>query len=252
MLFQYKPGLSWFHKLDPITKFIWVICISILSLYYDTTISQLGLLILVVVFGIAGAGLTPFEMWKGLRIPLWFTLPYFALQLLFLPGENVLVAIGSFAVTVEALDYAAAITLRLLILILASMLFIHSTNPRDVVLAAAQKLRVPYRFAFALSIALRFLPILEAEAITIKAAQRLRGLDRPQGLRPWMAMQQRYIFAVFLSAVRRVHHIAEAMELKGFGAYEDRTYRHTITIPFSGKLLMGLSGVSTILGLILL
>jgi len=251
MIYQYQAGQSFFHGIDPITKFGWLIGVSLLALLFDTGLTQLILLTVIMIMGRTLAGLTWHEMWRGMRIPFWFGLPYFFLQLIFLPGESVLFQIGSFDLTIEAIDYAAAITLRFVALVLASLLYIISTDPRHVVLALAQKLKVPYRFAFAISIALRFLPILEAEAATIQSAQRMRGLSMPTGWIDKFYWWKSFVIAIFIHAVRRVGQIADGMDMKGFGAYPDRTYVHTLEVTKKGIVFVAISGLITLLAIII-
>lgn len=246
MIYQYQRGQSFFHRIDPLSKFVWLVCVSILALVFDTGPSQLSLLLVIVVIGRALAGLTLQSMWRGMRIPFWFGVPYFFLQLLFLPGETVIVKLGSFMLTTEALNYSAAITLRFVTLVLASLLYITSTDPRHVVLALAQKLKVPYRFAFAISIALRFLPMLESEAALIRSAQRMRGMGKPVGLRDRMYWWKRFVVSVFIHAVRRVGQTADAMDSKGFGTYRERSYIHTLHISTMAIIFTLLSVVVTI------
>ncbi|WP_025027215.1 energy-coupling factor transporter transmembrane component T family protein [Caldalkalibacillus mannanilyticus] len=242
MIFQYQPGNSCFHRLDPLSKFIWLLCVSILSLWYESALIQSILFLCIVGAGIGLANMNLRSIWKGLRIPFWFGLPYFVLQLIFLPGETVLWTIGAWFLTAEALDFALAITCRLLILFLASLLYIKTTDPQDVVLVLAQKLHIPYRFAFAISLALRFLPLLESEAEQIRNAQRRRGLGQSQGIKAKLAWAKRFIFSVFVSAVRRAETTAIMMEGKGFGLHPERTYRRWITISPAG-LALSLSSV---------
>ena len=244
MMFRYEPGNSPFHRIDPLSKFVWLVSVSVLALRYASAPMQAALFCAVALQGVLLARLSLRSLWRGLRFPLWFVVPYFVLQLVFVPGETELTRVGTFVLTAEALDYAAAIALRLVTLILASLLFVATTDPRDVVLALAQKLRVPYRFAFAISIALRFVPVLEEEAELVRAAQRLRGLGEPAGLKHWLSWRKRFALAVFASAIRRVQKTAEAMEAKHFGAYRDRTYRKTVTVPPAGIVLSAVSGLA--------
>lgn len=246
MVFQFQPGSSIFHRLDPLTKFFWLICVSVLVLSFESAWIQMVLLGAVVVTGMLLADVPMRLLWRGMKIPLLFGIPYFILQLLFLPGETPLVQIGTYTLTLEALDFAAAVTIRFMTLVLASMLYIVSTDPRDVVLALAQKLRVPYRFAFAISIALRFLPILGAEAEVIRSAQWLRGYNQAKGMRNRLLWQRQYVVAIFVQAARRVQQTAHAMEAKGFGAFPDRTYIRSIQIGKSGIMFAALSGILTV------
>lgn len=247
MMFQYDPGSSLFHRIDPLSKFIWLASVSALCLATAHPWVQLALLGGLVGCGRWGAGLRFGSMWRGLRLPFFFSLPYFVLQLLFVPGETVLWSIGSLQLTEEALSFAFALTLRWQSLVLSSLLFVTSTDPRDLVLALTQQARVPYRFAFGISIALRFLPILQQEATIIRDAHRLRGLGRPAEWRAKLAAQRRYALAVFIAAVRRIETISTVMELKGFGARAERTYRRTIRFTRSGRwLAVGSVGVACV------
>jgi len=237
--FTYRNGRSWFHRLDPGSKFIWLVCASVLCLSRDGAAFQAALLLAVLLFARFAARLSPGTIWRGMRLPFWFGVPYFALQLLVLPADGPAIAFGPLAASAGALDYAAAVSLRLLTLVLAGFVWIASTEPRDAVLAMAQQLRIPYRFAFAVSIAMRFLPMLEAEAAAVRAAQRLRGYGGASWRRPRekLAAWRGFAFAVFANAIRRVQHTAETMDARGFGLHARRTYRRALVVPRSGLAL---------------
>lgn len=249
---KYQAYHSQFHRLDPLSKIVWLLCVSVLGVYFVDAASQSMLLVIVVITAFIAAKFTPVRLWKMMRLPVLLGLPYFIIQLLFYPGETEWMSFGPVVITYEALNFAAAIVMRLLILVLASMIMIVTTDPRDLVLAFAQKLRVPYRLAFAISIALQFIPILEGEAVLIREAQRLRGQGIARGLRAKIAWHVRFMKAVFIAAVRRVEQIATTMELKGFGRYDVRTYRREIVIPVTGYLLAMSSVCLTFMTIILI
>ncbi|MCR8641110.1 energy-coupling factor transporter transmembrane protein EcfT [Paenibacillus sp. N1-5-1-14] len=234
MIFQYQIGESFFHRIDPVSKLVWVIVMSILLLSYERADVQLGLFGAVGIIGLVGAKLWIRAIWRAIRIPLYIGIPYFILQLLFVSGETVIWKIGTFEITAEALDFAIAISIRFLTLILVSFLFVATTEPRMFVLALSQHLKLPYRFTFAILIALRFVPLLEKEAETIRLAQRLRGLREPKGLRNRYIAWKRFVLAVFIQAVRRAQQTANAMDTKGFGVYTDRTYLNLVPVLASG------------------
>jgi energy-coupling factor transport system permease protein len=255
MILQYRDGMSPFHRLDPGSKFVWLICVSMLSLCWETTLPQALLFFIVFAIGVIAAQLSLGMLWRAMRIPLWLGVPYFFLQLLFLPGETSLMTLGPLQLTTEALDFATAISLRLLTLVLASYLFVATTDPRDAILALTQQLRVPYRFAFAVAIALRFLPILEQEASYVRAMQQLRGQGQPN--KWWNGMARfrefrRFAFTVFKNAIRRVHSIALTMESRAFGRYPTRTFRRELVVTLAGKIVAFVSLGSLVITLIFL
>ena len=255
MIMQYRDGTSPFHRLDPGSKFIWLVCMSILSLCWETTWPQALLFLVIFVIGIIAAQLSLGTFWRAMRIPLWLGVPYFILQLLFVPGETALMTWGPLQLTKEALDFATAISLRLLTLVLASYLFVATTDPRDAILALTQQLRIPYRFAFAVAIALRFLPILEQEASYVRAMQQLRGQEEAynwwNGVARFRAFQ-RFAFTVFKNAIRRVHSIAMTMESRAFGRYSTRTFRRELVVTPAGKMVTFVSLGSLVITLIIL
>lgn len=250
MIFQYEKGNSWFHRMNPLPKFVWLICISVLTIRYEQADVQAVIFAVVLLFGMLACQLPMTAIWRRMKIPLLFSLPYFVLQLLFVPGETKLMTLlGRIEITAEALDFAVAITFRLLTLLLATLWFIITTDPRDVVLALVQQLRVPYRFAFGISIALRFLPIVHAEAEIMKAAHLRRG--RPQGFKERLRWWRRFVFSVFAGSVRRVQQMAEAMEVRGFGRHPTRTFMRQLQHSPSGKYFALFSAGMTLFVLIM-
>lgn len=217
-------------QVDPLTKFIAVLCITILVLWVQTAWVQAVIFGAVAVIGVIGANRSFAFLLYKMRFMLWVGIPFFLLQLLWIPGETVIGTLGPLTLTVETLDFAAAVTIRLWTLMLSSLIYMITTEPSDVVLVLAQKLRVPYRYAFAVSIALRFLPMLSEEAALIRTAQQIRGMRRPKGLTQRVGAWQRFAAAVFLNCIRRVQMTANSMDAKGFGAFSERTYMRHIAI----------------------
>jgi len=87
------------------------------------------------------------------------------------------------------------------------------------------KLRIPYMYSFAFISAIRFTPILAEELQTIMDAQRSRGLELDRG-NPIKRIR-RYIpilVPLIVNVLRRSYELAEAMEVKCFGASKKRTF----------------------------
>ncbi len=90
----------------------------------------------------------------------------------------------------ESADYALASALRIYTILLASLVFVRTTDPRELAIALVVQLRIPYRIGYAFFIALRIVPTLEDEIKTIRAAQAVRGVARTARLGrppPWRA-----------------------------------------------------------------
>ena len=123
----------------------------------------------------------------------------------------------------EALLYGISIALRIDITIIAGMIFLSTRN--EEVAIGLVRVGIPYRFAFAVSTALRLVPTIVATALTIGQAQRSRGL----GLRSGSVIQRirRYVpllVPVFVSTIRSTNVFSMVLESKGFGARPERTF----------------------------
>src|SRR5208282_4743070 len=81
-----------------------------------------------------------------------------------------------------------------------------------------QRMRVPYRVSFAISLSFRLVPLFIDSALTVVDAQRLRGYDFDAG--GPLERVRRYvpvIIPVFMGALRKANNMAMALEARGFG-----------------------------------
>ncbi|MCF2717274.1 energy-coupling factor transporter transmembrane protein EcfT [Paenibacillus sp. UKAQ_18] len=236
MLFQYNGGSSPLHRLGPLSKLIWVGCFSLLSMAWDSTLREAALLAVLIAVAGLGACLPLARQLRAMSFLIGLGIPYFILSILAIREGHTVAAWGPIVITAEGLDIAGALTLRIFVLFLASYIYLSTTDPRDFVQALNLRLRVPYRFAFGISVALTFLPLLEEEGRTIMAARRVRGQEPPRGWSNRLSWWSGYAAAVLVNAVRRVQQTALAMEGKGFGAYAERTYLRTLNNGRLGNL----------------
>ncbi|MBN1642953.1 MAG: energy-coupling factor transporter transmembrane protein EcfT [Anaerolineae bacterium] len=124
-------------------------------------------------------------------------------------------------------ELAIAVALRVILLACVFTLFVGTTTPGELRLAL-EKLRVPYRYAFSLSLAFQSVGLLGDEWQAIREAQGARGaLPEVRGLRAivvslrdWVALT---VPAIVLTT-RRAWAITEAASARGFGAPHRRPY----------------------------
>jgi energy-coupling factor transporter transmembrane protein EcfT len=139
------------------------------------------------------------------------------------------------------LDLAVIVTLRVIMLASVFTLFVGTTTPDELRLAL-ERLHVPYRYAFSLSLAFQSVNLLSEEWHAIHEAQLSRGaLGKAPGLRgiafrlrDWVAMT---VPAIVLTA-RRAWAITEAACARGFDSPRRRPYRQ-LTMRWGDWLLMG-------------
>ena len=131
-------------------------------------------------------------------------------------GETILAVLGPFDVTLEGIDFAARITLRLVVMAGALVLF-GLTTPVGAVVADLERRGTPPRVTYLVAAVLEAVPAMLGRGRTIRDAQRARGLDtegsvgaRLRGVLPLAA-------PAVLGAIHDVEARTLALETRGFG-----------------------------------
>jgi len=209
---------TWVHRLDPRTKMFLLVGMFALPFVFLDPLYELAVLALVLFFGYLAQSLANLRR-------IWFILLMVALLTtvlwsLFGSGRTPLF----WFVEREALLYGLGIALRVDITIIAGVIFLSTTRNEEVAIGLV-RLGIPYRFAFAVSTALRLVPMIVGTGFTIGQAQRSRGLDLESGniferIRKHLPL----LVPVFVSTIRSTNVFSMALESKGFGARPGRTF----------------------------
>jgi energy-coupling factor transport system permease protein len=145
----------------------------------------------------------------------------------------------------QALLFGFGRGLRLALLLSSSILFLSTTTIEEFTTSLVT-FRVPYRVAFAMSLAFRLVPLFMDSALTVVQAQTLRGYDFSQG--NLLQRMKRYVPAVipvFMGALRRANNMAMALEARGFGlgatptSFAEYPVQPRDVIAFAFLVLMG-------------
>ncbi|WP_309493717.1 energy-coupling factor transporter transmembrane component T [Candidatus Hecatella orcuttiae] len=227
--FKFKKGFTLLHRLDPRVKFF-LACVNVVgALVLGKTLPLLvilaSMLPLTVVGRITKEWLT---VLKGASV---FAAVIFALNFFF----------SVVGVTGRPLDFSIAMALRFLILISSFSIFFLTTAPDDFSLAV-QKARIPFDVSFALTMAMRFVPVLAAEARSIADAQRSRGLEL-EG-RNLLRRAKNYLpilIPLVANSLRRSMELAEAMESRGYGVKKQRTSLYSLKFRRTDLAALGLA-----------
>lgn len=227
----YSPGDSFLHRLNPLLKFIGLISLTIgIMIFPNLAFSTLLLAIILIGFVIARVQL---KLSKGRTKYLFvFSLLLLLIQVLVTPNGTILFflipSFGAFGplfpVTTFGLEKGLVISIRFLLIVLSSMLFVSITDP-TLLAHSFSRLRIPYRYAFSLILALRFLPLFDLENQIVRMAQKSRGLSSDVGSPKKIIRTVRYtFFPLLVSALSRVDVLAMSMDGRGFGFSEQRSY----------------------------
>jgi len=209
---------TWVHRLDPRTKMFLLIGSFVLAFIFLDPLYVLAVLGLVLIFGYIAKSL------ENLR-RIWFILITVTLLTIVVwsivgAGQTPLFLF----VELESVLYGLSIALRLDTTIITAMIFISTTRNEEVAIGLV-KLGIPYRFAFAVSTALRLVPTIASTGYTIGQAQRSRGLDLDSG--NFLQRIRKYVpllVPVFVTTIRSTNVFSMALESKGFGAGGKRTF----------------------------
>lgn len=220
---QYVDNNSIVHRADAISKLIWVLVVVVFTFQFNSAEARavmLGsLLIIAIIF--ARVPLTNILRASPLIFGIALLLGLF--HLFVTPGENVIFVFGRLTATQEGLVKGSGYFFRLAIMVLASFMLIWTTDIRELMVGLV-RMGIPYRYAFAIFMALRFLPMIQQEVAAVKAAHTIRGRAARSPFAHRFRLWQRYLFTVIVNGLRKAESTALAIESRGFGAYPDRTY----------------------------
>lgn len=227
---QYYPTESRIHKLDPRTKILgtmlYVVSLFLVNnlLIYIGVATFLGIIIKI--------SKVPFKfMIKGLKSIMMILMFTIIINIFLTPGDTVLVQWKFIKITLEGLELAALMGIRLIFLIIGSSLMTLTTSPIQLtdgiekLLKPLRVLKVPaHEIAMMMSIALRFIPILLEETDKIMKAQKARGADFESGgiIKRAKSMIP-LLVPLFILAFRRADDLAMAMEARCYRGGEGRT-----------------------------
>lgn len=237
LVYQYRFGRSPLHRLDPLTKLIGMFAISFLAFGVYIGWVQLVLTITIVVIAIGLAWISLSDILRGTWPFVIACTSFFIIQSATLPGRNVAYVFFNHPFYAESIDYALASALRIYAILLVSLVFIRTTDPRALAVAMVVQCRVPYRIAYAFFIALRIIPVIEEETKNIRAAHLVRGVDKQRSLLGKLKETQRYTMPLLVGSMRRASTMVLSMEARAFGAYPTRTFVEVHPMGTVGKVI---------------
>lgn len=234
MVLQYEPRDSVLHRIDPLSKFIWIFVLGALGFILSAPQLVAILLFVVLVTAVTLGRISLRRLIVAGKYYWILGLAAGTFQLFIRDSGTVLAELGPLEITSEGLKFGATFALRISLIAFASLIYIWTTDPKRLVMGIIY-LRVPYRIAYSVFIALRFVPVLEHEAVVIREAQAVRGVDEVKGR---LESLKRYVIPLLVSAMRKSQAMAVAMEARCFGVGSDRTYLERFSWTGSGFVLV--------------
>jgi len=213
---------SYLNQLYPQGKLAWVVLVAVGLFIYRSPRSGAIMFAAILLLALIG-GKIPFkQILNSSRLILGLGFILMLFHFFVDPGEAVF-KIGPLAITDNGLLQGPIFFFRLSVVVLASFVLIWTTDARDLMVSLA-KAGLPYRFAFTVFLALRFLPLVQREVDAVRAAHLIRGRAANSTLGHRFKLWQRYVFTVLVNGLRKAEITATSLECRAFGYEKTRTY----------------------------
>jgi energy-coupling factor transport system permease protein len=230
-MFDYQPGDSLVHRLNPLTKVVLSVGLSVIVFlapnYWGPALIA-GLLFVLALS--AGLFSKVARLAAAIVVPLAATLLF--IQGIFYSGDprTPLLVIGPVILWREGVLFGLLICLRVLVIVCVILLTIFSTHPKKMTIALMEKGMSP-KLAYVFMASLQFLPDMQRRAQAILEAQQARGLNVKANLwrrfRALIAMMVPLLAGALISAETR----SLALEARGFS--RKGTHTHLLDVPDS-------------------
>ncbi len=249
-LLVYIPGDTVIHRLNPCTKILLPLLLCIACFLTDAWWFLLGVLVLDIGIGfLAGIPGHTLKLLRGLGKLALFLL---VMQVLFIQSGRVLATLPlGILITDHGLQVAVMGVLRLIDITLPLALMIAVTQMSDLANALVYHAHMPYKYAFAITSAIRFIPVFTGDMQMIMEAQTARGVAfDTKSFWKKLRLMIPLCVPLLISSVKKIESAAIAVELRGFSLRTRRSaYRRTsfdgrdLTAILAGLVLIALSVV---------
>ncbi len=221
-ILQYLPRDSFVHRMDGLSKFVWLLIVAVAMLTFRSLISGAIMFILIWLLALFGARIPVSHIIKSSPILFGVGLMLGFFHSIIQPGNPVL-SLGPISIKDHGIVIGISYFFRISVVVFASYMLIWTVNIGDL-MAGLVKAGIPYQFAFGVFIALRFLPVIQREVDAVSAAHAIRGRAKKSQLARRFQLWQRYVFTVMVNGLRKAEFAAIAAQLRGFGSKPVRTY----------------------------
>ncbi|MCD2255354.1 energy-coupling factor transporter transmembrane protein EcfT [Lactobacillus sp. CC-MHH1034] len=236
ILGRYLPGDTWLHRLDPRTK-ISISFYFIVIIFFANNVLSYALLLAFTFGVIFSSGINQKFFFNGVRPLFLLILITVFFQLFLTRGGHIYWSFGPFALSQYGIRSSIYVFLRFMMIILMSTLLMLTTAPLMIadaiesLLSPLKRIHFPIdQIALMISLALRFVPTLMDETITIMNAQRARGVDFSDGglIKRIKAMIP-VLIPLFVNTFSRAGDLGTAMESRGYSGEGERTRYRKLT-----------------------
>ncbi|MHA1670223.1 MAG: energy-coupling factor transporter transmembrane component T family protein [Promethearchaeota archaeon] len=228
--FAYFPGKSLFHRLNPISKLIFIILLTILTFITRSLILLSMILLLILILALLSE-ISLKRLIKKTRFIALVLIFSVILNIFFnaIPNEQEIILFYLFKLEFLpirrlAVYYSLKAVLIVLTLYSSTLIFTNTTSNKSFVYSLI-KLKIPYKYCFSFMVGMRYIPAIEQEAKTIALAQRARGfgLEQAKNIKKVYQLIFQRLLSTLISILRKSHTTSISMENRCFGLCKKRT-----------------------------
>lgn len=253
---QYVEKDSFLHKLDPRTKFLFFIIMSVLTSFVKSGVALLFLLIVFIGIWVPShIGKYIIVLIKKVKVLLLFIFLLWLVLGMFTVNDGPVIYRSTFSLfsisfnfSLEWFDFykGAVFATRIFLMISAFYTVILSTNFSQIILGL-RSWRMPYAIAFAIGLVFQIIPIIIKEFTTIMEAQSSRGLevDKCSGL----AKMKNYVIVslpLMFRVLSKGHAISLSMHYYKLDFKKKRTSYKVIQPSFYDTIFIAVTVISAV------
>lgn len=216
-------------KLDVRVKLLILSSLSLLGVLYQKPLPLFILLITAILLLIA-MRIPFFLLCKKLKPLLKLVLIMTLLQSVFTPSaQPIFTLFHIHLLSVEGLYNASIFLLRMLVII-SSASILSTNNSREIMQGLIQ-LHIPYEICLMSTMGIKFIPILREQFHDTFIAMQLRGINmKEQSLKDKITLIAQMLVPVVASSIQTARSVSVSLQLRGFGAYKNRTSYYTLSL----------------------
>lgn len=233
MFRAYSDDNTFLHRLNPTLKLLsFSLLLGVPTLFLDPCTPASFFLLSLMIAGSLGK-ISPLKLVRKLGVFFALSTGILAFDTLFYAGPRqvLLTQLGPFSIYKEGLFFGLSVSLRLLCVASYSGIFVQTTDPTLLAYSLIRQGRLPYRVAFSMLAAYRFIPFLRGELALIRDAHKIRGGYR-EGFLGRLEKIKRFGIPLLAGGIRHAERLSIAMDARGFSSRRPRTYYKNVTIRY--------------------
>lgn len=220
-ILQYKRMDGIFHRMNALTKVIFLVFIVGIAVISTNPLVLLGMV--VVIFLLSIAGRMHMELLRQVPMLIFLSAGLFLLTIITMQAGEVIgylvpsfipIIGGVIPITTGAITFALILSFRFFVMLFGFQIVIISTQPRDLV-HALQKIRLPVDYTLMLLIAIRFIPSLQLEGKRIQEAQLARAYNPGKGVKGKIRSMAPIMIPLVSNALGKANVLGLTIDLRG-------------------------------------